>query len=407
MKIAEINMVAVGSTGKIMLQIAECARKKGHVVRTYSTNVFSTRYKKLPPLPNENHKYFGSYLENGIHALLGKVLGLNGCFSIFSTFRLIRNLKKFKPDVIHLHNLHAFCINLPMLFRYIKKNNIRTVWTLHDCWSFTGHCPHFDMIGCDRWKTGCYDCPQYNKDYLHTYRDASKKMYKLKKKWFTGVKDMTLVTPSNWLAGLVKESFLKEYPVKVIHNGIDLSIFKPTPSNFRQKYNCNDKYVLLGVAFGWGKRKGLDVFIELSKRLDDRFQIVLVGTSEDVDVQLPENILSIHQTQNQQELAEIYTAADLFINPTREEVFGLVNAEALACGTPLVTFDTGGSPEVCDENCGIVVPKDNIEALVDAIYNIYDNKPFSKESCIERANKFDKHDKFLEYIKLYGDGIKQ
>lgn len=406
MKIAEINMVAIGSTGKIMLQIAERAREKGHIVKTFSTNVFSTKYKKLPPPPNSDHEYFGSYFENGIHTTLGKITGHNGSFSRFATFRLIRKLKKFNPDVIHLHNLHAFCINLPMLFGYIKKNNIKTVWTLHDCWSFTGHCPHFDMIGCDKWKTGCHTCPQFNSDYLHTYRDASKKMYKLKKKWFTGVKDMTLVTPSNWLAGLVKESFLKEYPVKVINNGIDLSVFKPIESSFRKEYACEDKFIILGVSFGWGVKKGLDVFIELSKRLDERFQIVLVGTSDDIDAQLPSNIISIHQTQNQQELADIYTAADVFVNPTREDTFPTVNIESLACGTPIVTFNTGGSPEVCDETCGIVVPKDDIEALVDAIYNVYDNKPFSKEACIEHAKAFDKNDKFLEYVKLYEDGIK-
>ena len=177
-------------------------------------------------------------------------------------------------------------------------------------------------------------------------------------------------------------------------------------SNSSEKYNCKDKFIVLGVSFGWGIKKGLDVFIELSKRLDDRFQIVLVGTSEDVDAQLPNTIISIHQTQNQQELAEIYTASDVFVNPTREDTFPTVNIEALACGTPLVTFNTGGSPEVCDETCGIVVPKDDIEALVDAIYNVYDNKPFSKEACIERAKAFDKNDKFLEYVKLYEDGIK-
>ncbi len=406
LRIAEINMVAVGSTGKIMLQIADRAREKGHIVKTFSTNVFSTKYKKLPPAPNSDHTYFGSYFENGIHAMLGKISGHNGSFSRFSTFRLIRKLKKFQPDVIHLHNLHAFCINLPMLLKYIKKNSIKTVWTLHDCWTFTGHCPYFDMVDCNKWKEGCAACPQFKSDYLRTYRDASKKMWELKRKWFTGVKDMTLVTPSEWLANLVKESFLKEYPVKVIHNGIDLSVFKPTESDFRKKYNCEDKFILLGVAFGWGKRKGLDVFIELSKRLDDRFQIVLVGTSDDVDGELPENIISIHQTKNQYELAEIYTAADLFVNPTREEVFGLVNAEAIACGIPVITFKTGGSPEVRDDTCGLVVSKDDVDALIDGIYNVYDNKPFSKEACIKRANFFDKNDKFSEYVMLYEDGVK-
>ncbi len=401
MKIAEINMVAVGSTGKIMLQIADHAREKGHEVRTYSTNVFSTRYKKLPPAPNKHHKYFGSYFENGIHTLLGKITGLNGCFSVFSTYRLIRDLKKFKPDVLHLHNLHAFCINLPMLFGYIKKNNIKTVWTLHDCWSFTGHCPHFEMIGCDKWKMGCFSCPQHNSSYLKTYVDASKTMYKLKKKWFTDVKDMTIVTPSNWLANLVKQSFLKEYPVKVIHNGIDLAVFKPTPSDFREKYNCKDKFIVLGVSFGWGIKKGFDVFLELSKRLDDRFQIVLVGTNEKLDKELPENIISIHKTQNQKELAEIYTAADLFVNPTREDTFPTVNLEALACGTPIITFNSGGSPECVNDECGIVVPKDNIDRLQEEILNQYKNKSLLSESCTQFASHFEKQTKFYEYINLF------
>ncbi len=399
LRIVEINSTAVGSTGKIMLQIADCAREKGHIVKTFSTIAFSLKYKKLPPLPNENHRYFGSYFENGLHMILGKLTGLLGCFSIFSTYRLLREIKKFNPDVIHLHNLHAFCINLPLLFRYIKKNNIKTVWTLHDCWSFTGHCPYFDMIGCNKWKTGCYNCPQYNKDYHKTYIDASKRMYRLKKKWFTGVKDMTLVTPSNWLAGLVKESFLKEYPVKVIHNGIDLSVFNPTPSDFRNKYNCEDKFILLGVAFGWGKRKGLDVFVELAKHLDDRFQIVLVGTSDEVDELLPDNIISIHQTQNQRELAEIYTAADLFVNPTREEVFGLVNAEALACGTPVITFDTGGCPEIIDQTCGVIVDKDNISTIISVIENF--NPSSFNANCTLKASKFDVGLMVSKYIETY------
>ena len=223
-----------------------------------------------------------------------------------------------------------------------------------------------------------------------------------KKELFSGL-DLTIITPSEWLAGLVKESFLKDYPVKVIHNGIDLSIFKPTESDFRAKYNCEDKFILLGVAFGWGKRKGLDVFIELSKRLDERFQIVLVGTDENVDKQLPNNIISIHRTQNQKELAEIYTAADLFVNPTREENFPTVNIEALACGTPILTFKTGGSPEILDETCGCVVGKDDVEGLHGEINRIYTEKSFSKEACLARAAKFDMNDKFEEYVDLYND----
>ncbi|MBE5749746.1 MAG: glycosyltransferase [Clostridiales bacterium] len=399
MRIVELNMIHYGSTGKIMLQIADCARSRGHQVRTFSTRCYSKVKTDAPEIP-KGHELYSSKLSNFIHALFGKMRGKNGCYSYIATKNLIRKIKRWKPDVIHLHNLHSFVINFPILFKYIKKHNIRTIWTLHDCWTFTGQCAHFDMKGCEKWKTGCHHCSSIS-DYPKVYRDNSKNMYSMKKKWFTGVENMTLVTPSKWLAGLVKQSFLKEYPVKVINNGIDLSIFKPTNSNFRQKYNLNDKFVILGVAFGWGEKKGLDVFIELSKRLDDRFKIVLVGTSEHVDKLLPIEIISIHSTNNQQELAEIYSACDLFVNPTREENFPTVNIEALACGLPVLTFRTGGSPEIVDATCGMVVEKNDVDALEREILRIYKEKPYLKVSCIKRAKDFDKNKKFLEYVCLY------
>jgi glycosyltransferase involved in cell wall biosynthesis len=226
-------------------------------------------------------------------------------------------------------------------------------------------------------------------------------MYNLKEKWFCGVNDLTIITPSQWLADLTRESFLKDYPVKVINNGIDLSVFRPRASDFRRKYHCDDKYLLLGVAFDWGIRKGLDVFVELAGRLPENYQIVLVGTDEKVDKQLPDNIISIHRTQDQTELAEIYTAADLFVNPTREEVLGLVNIEALACGTPVLTFRTGGSPECIDEMCGSVVDCDDTDALEKEIVRICTQKPYSLDACLDRAKEFDMNERFEEYVKLY------
>ncbi len=398
-RIAAINMTLSGSTGKIMLQIANCARSYGNIANTYSTNQFSVKYKSLPK-PPMYHEYYGSYLDNAVHYTLAIIKGKNGCYSSIGTRQLISKLEKFKPDIIHLHNLHGFCINLRMLFDYIKKNNIKTIWTLHDCWSFTGQCPYFTLAGCDKWKTGCYDCPQTN-IYPKSLVDNTKNMYLMKKKWFTGVKDMTVVTPSEWLAGLVRESFLKQYPIKVINNGVDLNIFKPTESNFREKHSLVDKHVLLGVAFGWGRRKGLDVFIELSKRLPDNYKIVLVGTNENVDTELPDNIISIHRTSNQSELAEIYSAADLFVNPTREENFPTVNLESLACGTPILTFKTGGSPEIPDNTCGSIVDCDDIDSLEKEIIRICNERPYSKEACLSRSKSFNMNDKFKEYIDLY------
>ena len=333
---------------------------------------------------------------------IGYYTGLKGGWLFFETKRLMKRIDEIKPEIIHLHNLHDTYVHLPLLFNYIKKHKVPIVWTLHDSWSFTGHCPYFTMAKCEKWKIGCHDCPNY-RDYPSSFFDNSKRMWKLKKKWFTGVENMTIVTPSQWLADLVKQSFLGEYPVRVIHNGIDLAVFKPTPSDFREKYQIRkEKKILLGVAFDWGIRKGLDVFVELSKRLaPEKYQIVLVGTDEQVDRQLPTNIISIHRTQNQTELAEIYTAADVFVNPTREEVLGLVNIEANACGTPVITFNTGGSPECINEKSGMVIPYGDIDAMKESIEYICDNSSFSEKDCIARAASFDQKKKYREYLDLY------
>lgn len=394
-KIVEINAGNIGSTGKIMLGIAEIARADGHKVFVCYPDARDNRKKTV-----KDQLIIGDRLSRNLHLKCAELTGLNGYFSRLATKKFLKVLDEYKADIIHLHNLHNCYINLPMLFNYIKKNNIPVVWTLHDCWAFTGHCPHFDMIGCDKWKTGCHNCPQY-RQYPESCVDRSKKMYKLKREWFTGIENMTIVTPSQWLADLVGQSFLKDYPVKVINNGIDLSVFNPTESNFREKYQIGDKYIVLGVAFGWGKRKGLDVFIELSKRLPENYQIVLVGTDDNVDKQLPGNIISIHRTQNQKELAEIYTAADVFANPTREEVLGLVNIESLACGTPVVTFKTGGSPECIDETCGSVIEKNDIDGMTNEVIRICEKKLYSKEACLKKANSFDMNDRFAEYVNMY------
>ncbi len=407
MKIACINTTHTGSTGKIMRQVTECAQRHGHDAISYSTINVSVsrrplRLNKLGSYPElERHQYYGSFFSSATHVVLGVLTGYNGRYSVLATRQLLREMERFKPDTLHLHNLHGFNINLPLLFRYIKRRNTAVVWTLHDCWAFTGRCPHFQMAHCDRWKTGCHDCPYPKHEYPASYVDRTKQMWEWKRKWFTGVENMTIVTPSQWLADLVKQSYLKDYPVKVIYNGIDLSVFQPTPSGFREKHGIKpDTKLLLGVAFGWGKRKGLDVFVELAGRMDDGYQIVLVGTDDATDKLLPDNVISIHRTQNQRELAEIYTAADVFVNPTREEVLGLVNVEALACGTPVITFDTGGSPECIDETCGSVVPCDDVDALEREIIRVCAEKPYLREACLERAKAFDMNARFEEYVSI-------
>ncbi len=397
-RIAAINMMEIGSTGTIMLQIAEFANKQGMHAETFSTYLYGFNQKNKPTI--QSHSYYGWYGENALHTVLGKISGYNGCFSYFGTKQLIRYLKELNPHILHLHNLHQFCINLPMLFRYVKKNNIRVVWTLHDCWTFTGHCPHFAIAKCDKWKTGCYDCPQYHK-YPKTYVDRSKSLYRLKKKWFNGVSNMTLVTPSEWLADMVRQSYLGSYPVHVIPNGVDLSVFKPTQSDFRKKYACQDKKIVLGVCFSWGYSKGLDVFAELAKRLDSSYQIVLVGTNDRIDAELPDNILSVHRTENRSELAGLYTTADVFINPTREETLGLVNLEAIACGTPVLTFAAGGSPETIPEGCGVVVRCDDVDAMEQHIKRICQSEIYESENIVQKARQFDLQNCFSQYINLY------
>lgn len=396
MKIVAINGVNFGSTGNIMLQIGKLAEEKGDVFYPCFPDSRSNGRKKL-----EKHVSTGGRIQRNLHIKFAEFTGFHDCFSAFATRKFIKALEKIGPDIIHLHNLHGDYVNLAMLFRYIKKHNIPVVWTLHDCWSFTGQCPYFDMAACDKWKTGCHHCPQTN-EYPSARVDNTSFMWKKKRKWFSGVENLTIVTPSQWLADLVKQSYLKDYPVKVINNGIDLSVFKPIASNFREKYGIHqDKFVLLGVAFGWGIRKGLDVFIELAKRLDDRFQIVLVGTDEVADKLLPDNIISINRTQNQKELAEIYTAADLFVNPTREDNYPTVNMEALACGTPVLTFNTGGSPEPIFGDCGSVVEKNDIDAMAREIIQICNDNPFPADACFNRAKGSDMNKRFEEYINLY------
>lgn len=404
MRVVQINGGAKGSTGKIMMGIAEVARAQGHEVMCASPITTTNRDA------GEDCGYYriGTFNSRRVNVALARITGFNGCFAWFETYKLLKKIDEFKPDIIHLHNLHDSYINLPMLFSYIKKHNVPTVWTLHDCWAFTGQCPYFTMVKCDKWKAGCYGCPQY-KEYPASLYDNTKKMWQLKKKWFTGVKNMTIVTPSEWLAGLARESYLKQYPIEVINNGIDLNVFKPTHSNFRKQYGIpGDKYIVLGVSFAWGYRKGLDCFVEMAEKLGEQYQIVLVGTDDEIDKNLPHNIISIHRTQNQKELAEIYSAADVFVMPTREENYPTVNMEAIACGTPVVTFDTGGSPEMLDDKTGIVVEANDIEATKKAIKDICEKKRCNDEEYIVAYSKnFDMKKRFAEYIELYANVLEE
>ena len=393
MKIVQINATCgAGSTGKICQAVSELLNDKG--VENYI--LYSIGESAYP----QGIKYSSSIVRN-VQALFEKISGSYGFKCSISTKRLIDHLKKIKPDIVHIHNIHSHDVTLPTLFQFLKNNRIKVFWTFHDCWAFTGGCAHFDGAGCTHWLSGCGKCPIFKK---HSFIfDRTDENYKDKKKAYGEGLDLTIITPSRWLGDLVRKSFLNKYPVKVINNGIDLNIFKTVSSDFRLKYKCEDRFILLGVAFGWGPMKGLDVFIRLAKELDSKYQVVLVGTNESVGQKLPQNIISIHRTSSQQELAEIYSAADLFVQLTREENFPTVNIEALACGTPVLTFNTGGSPEIIDDTCGMVVEKDDFSGLKESIKYIYDKKPFSRISCIKKASFYNKDHRFADYVTLYDD----
>lgn len=400
MRIVQINGGAKGSTGKIMMGIADVARAQGHEVMCASPITTTNRDA------GEDCGYYriGTFNSRRLNVALARITGFNGCFAWFETYKLLKKIDEFKPDIIHLHNLHDSYINFPMLFSYIKKHNVPTVWTLHDCWAFTGQCPHFTLVKCDKWKAGCHNCPQY-KEYPASLYDNTKKMWQLKKKWFTGVKNMTIVTPSRWLARLAQESYLKEYSIRVINNGIDLNVFKPTQSNFRERYEIPaEKHIILGVSFAWGYRKGLDCFVEMAEKLGEQYQIVLVGTDDEIDKNLPHNIISIHRTQNQKELAEVYSAADVFVMPTREENYPTVNMEAIACGTPVVTFDTGGCAETVDTSTGIIVSVNEIDKLIEAI-DVISQEQINPEVCKKKARNYSQDLKYMEYLELYSHVI--
>jgi len=392
-RVVQINATAnEGGTGRVCAGLSRILTRSG--IENYTLCVSGEA-------KNPSEIKYAKGFEIKLQALLARIFGNYGFNSRIMTKRLISHLDRIKPNIVHLHNLHGHNANLKMLFEYFKKNpQIKLFWTFHDCWSFTGYCMYYELADCEKWKGKCSKCPQ-RKAYSWFF-DKSTALQVKKKELFDGL-DITITTPSQWLAEVVKQTYFANNDIRVIHNGVDMEAFKPTENDFRKERAIQDKHIVLGVAANWTKRKGLEDFIELSRRLPSEYQIVLVGTNDEIDKLLPDSIISIHKTNDKTELAKLYTAADVFVNPTKEEVFGLVNIEALACGTPVVTYNTGGSPECVDENSGIVVPKNDINALESAITHVCRDKPFSKEDCLARAKEFDEKEKFKEYIGLYGD----
>lgn len=396
MKVLMINSVCgIRSTGRICTDIAEVLEKEGHDCKiAYGRETVPDKYKKYAVKIGTN---FGVKL----HAGLSRIFDRSGFYSKHATKKFIKWVKEYKPDIIHLHNLHGYFINIEILFDYLKKANVPVIWTLHDCWAFTGHAAYCEAVACENWKTGCNRCPQKMKYPSALLFDNSKSNYFRKKKNFTGVANLIIVTPSAWLAGLVKQSFLKDYFVRVIHNGIDLSVFKPTLSDFRERYGLIDKKIILGVASVWEERKGLNDFIKLSGAINEDYRIVLVGVSKEQFKILPANIIGIERTNSSQELVEIYTAADVFLNLTYEDNYPTVNLEAQACGTPVITYRTGGSIENVSE--WNIVEKGELRLLLEKIYVIIKENLNSTNTNVEI---FDLNNMVSGYTNLYVELLK-
>ena len=396
-KLLQINVcVNQGSTGRIAEQIGAAAVGRGwESYIAFGRGAGNTASQAIK---------VGNIVDFYSHALLTRLTDNHGRYSRIATRQLIRRIKEISPDIIHLHNIHGYYINYKILFDYLGKADIPVVWTLHDCWTMTGHCSHFEFAKCNKWKSGCHDCPEKGSYPKSILLDRSRKNYVEKREIFNSVKNLTIVPVSNWLGEVAKESYLKRYNVEVIHNGIDIQTFKPLENNLKEQYGIADKTVILGVAAPWGQRKGFDDFVKLSAILPkERYQVVMIGLSEAQIERLPEGIIGLARTNSVEELAQWYSAADVFVNPTYEDSFPTTILEALSCGTPVVTYQTGGSPESITDDTGRVVAKGDIEGVVSAIEELCAvERADLQKRCREYAlAHFDKNECFKKYVDLY------
>jgi putative colanic acid biosynthesis glycosyltransferase len=397
LKVIQVNISAgSGSTGMISEEIAKYLVSCNHQSTIAAAHIKNNKEFTTIKIGNRAEYFF--------HLFISRVFDLHGIGSRFSTATLLRKIRNDEPTLVNLHNIHGYYLNYPLFFQRIKELNIPIVWTFHDCWPFTGHCSHFQSVHCSRWKEQCFDCPNKKGYPASWFIDNSKKNYQTKKSLFTGVNNMVLVAPCNWMKQNLELSFLKDYPVELIYNGIDLEIFKPRDGEiFRKKYEINTKKIVLGVSNVWTSKKGLNDIIKLRGMLASDYIIVLAGLTAAQIKNLPEGILGISRTGSQVELAELYSAADIFINPTYGDTFPTVNLESLACGTPVITYDTGGSAEAIDDKTGISLAPGDINGLHEGILKITSSeREFYKETCRKRAEKhYDQNRMVSEYLNLY------
>lgn len=378
-----------GSTGKIAEQTGLLMKQRrwevflAHGARFLSTSALETY---------QIQSVRGEYL----HALKSMLLDADGLGSAAATKRLVEYIKRIKPDVIHIHNLHGYYVNYKILFAYLNTTSIQVVITMHDCWYLTGHCVHFVTASCDKWRSGCGSCPQIHSVPRSLFVDNSAKNHRLKRQLIAANKHLTIVCVSRWLEQYVRQSMYKDHDIRLIHNGIDLNMFRPAASVH------NERVRILGIGNPWSKAKGLyDIFKLRTLLPETDYEIVLVGLSPKQLKVLPEGITGLPPTYDQQELAGIYSHSDIFVNPTYADTFPTTNIEAMASGLPVVTYRTGGSPETISPDTGIVVEQGDVEALAAAVKSLRE-RPIPREQCRRRAEMlYNKDERFADYVSLY------
>lgn len=390
MKVLQINSVCgYGSTGNIVVDLYRALKAQG--------DECCVAYGRGHAPENVQAYRIGSDRDVYVHGILSRLTDKHGFYSKRATKRFVQWMKVYDPDVIHLHNLHGYYINIEILFEVLKEMDKPVVWTLHDCWAFTGHCSHFEYIGCDKWKIECGHCPQKREYPASFLFDNSKKNYARKKAAICSLDKLVVVAPSRWLAETVRQSYLKNYPIDVIYNGIDLESFKPTESDFRKEYGLENKKIILGVSNVWSKRKGLQVFQQLARKLDENYQIVLVGITKKQSKRLDNGIIAIGRTSSKKELAQIYTAADVFLNPSEEETMGLTTVEALACGTNVLVNNSTALPEIVDYDAACILKGKNMLSQIIEISKWSD----TREKNRKKAFLYEKKVQCQKYMSLY------
>lgn len=396
-KILQINVTANwGSHGKI-------AELIGRQILSNGWDSYIAYGQECNPSESQLIK-IGNWFNVYSHLVGTRLTDKHGLFSTFATRKFITVLKTIKPDIIHLHNIHGYYINYKMLLQFASEKKIPVVVTLHDCWTFTGHCAHFVDVDCNKWQTGCYKCPKIRK-YPKAFYDGSRYNYLLKKELWGGISNLTLVPVSEWLQNFLSQSILSHGNSICIHNGIDTSKFKPSDfSHCYNKYNIpKDKKIILGVASVWATHRGLNDILTLRSLMDDSYIFVLVGIPSKLKESLSLGVIGIARTNGVEELAALYSMADVYLNPTMLDTLPTTNIESLACGTPVVTYRTGGSSETIDEDTGIIVNQKDVQGLKNAIESIISKgKLYYTHNCRKRAlEKFDMNKQYSDYIKLY------